>query len=255
MSRIRRSIPVMGTVATVEVGPVEENIDVQRLINEAFAWLRSVDARFSTYRHDSEVNQLHRGDIQYADCSVDLRYVLERCADLWTETDGYFDAYASGRLDPSGFVKGWAVQVASERLTEAGAVNHLVDAGGDIQTRGRPADGRRWEIGIRHPWDRDSICWAVAGTNLAVATSGTYERGPHVLDPRTGQPARALRSVTVVGRDLAITDAYATTAVAMGTHAQTWLATLTDYESAVVMEDGTCLRSAGFPAISSSPAA
>src|SRR5262245_49655475 len=143
--RIRRSIPVMGTVATVEVGPVEENIDVERLINETFAWLRSVDSRFSTYRHDSEVNRLHRGEIRYADCSADLRHVLDRCADLWADTDGYFDAYASGRLDPSGFVKGWAVQVASERLSQAGAANHLVDAGGDIQTRGRPVGADRWE--------------------------------------------------------------------------------------------------------------
>jgi thiamine biosynthesis lipoprotein len=245
----------MGTVATVEVGEVSKHVDAEWLVDEAFAWLREVDARFSTYRHDSEVNRLHRGEIRYDDCSTELRHVLERCADLWAQTDGYFDVYAGGRLDPSGFVKGWAVQVASERLTAAGAVNHLVDAGGDIQTRGRPAEGCQWEIGIRHPWDPQSICWAIGGSDFAVATSGTYERGPHVFDPRTGQPARMLRSVTVVGHDLAIADAYATAAVAMGAHVQAWLASLTDHESAVVMEDGTCLRSAGFPVISSSMAA
>jgi FAD:protein FMN transferase len=255
MTRIRRSIPVMGTVATVEVCDVAHDIDAERLVDEAFEWLRAVDARFSTYRHDSEVNRLHRAEIRYNDCSADLRHVLDRCADLWAETDGYFDVYAGGGLDPSGFVKGWAVQVASERLTEAGAVKHLVDAGGDIQTRGRPADGNRWEIGIRHPWDPHSICWAIAGSDLAVATSGTYERGPHVLNPRNGQPETTLRSVTVVGRDLAVTDAYATAAVAMGGHGRAWLAGLADYESAVVMEDGTCLRSAGFPVISAPAAA
>ncbi len=252
MTLIRRSISVMGTVATVEVGSVGVGIDVDRLIDEAFAWLREVDERFSTYRHDSEVNRLQRGDVRYHDCSEDLRDVLQRCADHWGKTDGYFDVYAGGRLDPSGFVKGWAVQVASERLSGAGVVNHLVDAGGDIQTRGRPLCADRWEIGIRHPWDPRSTCWVIAGTGLAVATSGTYERGPHVINPRTGQPARTLRSVTVVGRDLGVADAYATAAVAMGPAAETWLASLTGYESGVVMEDGTCLRSAGFPVVSPS---
>ena len=246
---VRRSEEVMGTVATVEVCGPSMDLDASQLVGEAFAWLRAVDARFSTYRYDSEVNRLHRGEIRYDECSADLRHVLDRCADLWELTDGYFDVYASGRLDPSGFVKGWAVQVASERLSAAGAVNHLVDAGGDIQTRGGPANGRLWEIGVRHPWHPESTCWVLAGSDLAVATSGTYERGPHVLDPRTGEPARVVRSATVVGRDLGLADAYATAAVAMGAAARGWLATLGDHESGIVMEDGTCFRSAGFPVV------
>src|SRR5258705_13379894 len=134
-SRLRRTESVMGTGATLELcDPLPGG--AQRLADEVFSWLHEVDRRFSTYRADSEVSRLDRGEIELADCSADLRYVLERCADLWQATDGYFDAYATGRLDPSGYVKGWSVQVASERLTAAGVVNHLVDAGGDIQARG-----------------------------------------------------------------------------------------------------------------------
>jgi FAD:protein FMN transferase len=234
----------MGTVATVDVyDPVPD----ERAVDAVFAWLHEVDQRFSTYRADSEVCRLDRGELTIDGCSSELRYVLDACARLWRETDGYFDAYATGRLDPSGYVKGWAVQVASERLHEAGAVNHLVDAGGDIQTRGRPSPNREWEIGIRHPWQKSDVAWVLTGTDLAVATSGTYERGFHVVNPRTARPAQELISVTVVGRDLADADAYATAAVAMGRAALAWLPTLRRYEVAVILDDGTAFASDSLP--------
>jgi thiamine biosynthesis lipoprotein len=93
----------------------------------------------------------------------------------------------------------------------------------------------------------DKLSWVLAGTDLAVATTGTYERGWHVLDPRTGQPARALRSVTVVGPDLGIADAYATAALAMGLPGLEWLARLPGHEAGVVTEDGLCFRSGRLP--------
>ncbi|HZN76241.1 MAG TPA: FAD:protein FMN transferase [Micromonosporaceae bacterium] len=244
MTGYRRSVTVMGTVATVELYDAP---DAERLADEVFAWLREVDRRFSTYRAGSDVNRLHRGELTLAECAPEVSEVLARCAEFWRDTDGYFDVYATGRLDPSGYVKGWSVQVASERLFAAGAVNHLVDAGGDIQTRGRPAPDARWEIGIRHPWHPASVCAVVTGTDLAVATSGTYERGCHVVDPRTGRPRGDLRSVTVVGRDLGTADVYATAAVAMGPPALRWLAGLDGYESMVVTEEGVSYRSAGLP--------
>ncbi len=234
----------MGTLATVELADPVPDIGI---LDGVFTWLHEVDRRFSTYRFDSEVNRLDRGELTERDCSDDLRHVLDQCARLWRETDGYFDAYATGRLDPSGYVKGWSVQRASELLTASGATNHLVDAGGDIQTRGGPAPDRGWEVGVRHPWDLDKVAWVLAGTDLAVATSGTYERGAHVVNPRTGTPATQLRSVTLVGPDLADADAYATAALAMGTAALAFLARLDGYASAVVTEDGACYVSAGFP--------
>jgi thiamine biosynthesis lipoprotein len=165
-----------------------------RLADEVFAWLREVDARFSTYREDSEVNRFGRGELRWAECSAGMRAVLDRCAALWRATDGYFDTYVTGRFDPSGYVKGWAVQVASDRLVEAGAPNHFLNAGGDLRVRGCTApDGAGdraagWRIGIRHPWLPMQVCWVLEGADIAVATSGTYERGPHVIDPRRGYP-------------------------------------------------------------------
>jgi FAD:protein FMN transferase len=244
--RLRRSTPVMGTVATVEIAAPVPHAD--RLVEAVFDWLHEVDARFSTYRPDSEVNRLDRGELHPDDCSEDLRHVLDRCTELWQETGGYFDTYATGRFDPSGYVKGWSVQRASELLSASGAGNHLVDVGGDIQTRGRPAPETQWEIGIRHPMDTSTVCWVVVGTDLAVATSGTYERGYHVVNPLTGTLAKALCSVTVVGRDLGTTDGYATAALAMGLPgALTWLAGLGGYEAAVVTADGEAFASDRLP--------
>jgi FAD:protein FMN transferase len=237
----------MGTVATVELRPPLPPGAADRLLTEVFDWLREVDARFSTFRATSEVSRLDRGGVALDDCSDDLRLVLAECARLWQATDGYFDAYANGHLDPSGFVKGWSVRVASERLAAAGAVNHFVDAGGDLQIRGRPAADQDWVIPVRHPWEPDQACWVLTGTDLAVATSGTYERGPHVIDPRTGRPAESVRAVTVVGPDLGIADAYATAAVAMGRSALRWLAGLDGYEAGIVMDDRTSYVSPGLP--------
>jgi FAD:protein FMN transferase len=244
--RLYRRESVMGTLATVVVcDPVPRD----GLLDETFAWLHEVDARFSTYKQESEICRLDRGELRPEQSSADVQAVLDTCADLWRRTDGFFDIYASGRLDPSGYVKGWSVQVASQRLTAAGAVNHYVEAGGDLQTHGRPAPGRQWEIGIRHPWERDKVCVVVTGTDLAVATSGLYERGLHVIDPRTGQPADLLYSVTVVGRECGVADAYATAAVAMGRAGLEWLAGLPDHETAVIMSDGTAYTSAGLPVL------
>lgn len=239
---------VMGTAITIDVldfdGPGES------LLAETVAWFHEVDRRFSTYRPDSEVLRVDRGELGLADASADLRRVMAACEELKDQTRGYFDAYASGRLDPSGYVKGWSVEVASDRLAAAGAGNHCINAGGDVRVRGTGPDGGLWRIGITHPWERLKVAWVVAGTDMAVATSGTYERGLHVIDPFTGLPADFLCSVSLTGPSIAVADAYATAALAMGERGIAWLATLSGYESAVITAAGDAYRSDGFPAVS-----
>jgi thiamine biosynthesis lipoprotein len=176
-----------------------------------------------------------------------VRSVLDRCAQLRLATDGYFDAYVTGALDPSGFVKGWAVQVASDRLLAAGSANHCLNAGGDVRARGHTFPGQPWRIGVHHPWQPVELSWVLAGTDLAVATSGTYQRGRQILNPHLGRPATELSSVTVVGADLGLADGYATAAIAMGLPALNWLARLEGHEAAVITEDGRCFRSDGLP--------
>ncbi|WP_091350139.1 FAD:protein FMN transferase [Micromonospora rhizosphaerae] len=237
----------MGTAISLDLADDLPVATLHELAEETFGWLREVDARFSTYREDSEVCRFDRGELPFSEASADLRAVLERCADLWGATDGFFDAYATGRLDPSGYVKGWSAQVASDRLLAAGAANHCLNAGGDVRVRGHSASGQPWRIGIRHPWDPTATCLVLAGTDLAVATSGVYERGHHVVDPRRGAPARGLRAVTVVGADLGLADAYATTAVAMGSAGIGWLDRLPDHLHAIVTDDARLLHSTRLP--------
>jgi len=247
---VRHVEHVMGTVVSIELADPLPGETLTKLVEDTCAWLHEVDARFSTYKDDSEVCRFRRGELLLSECSPDMRHVLNACADLWRDTDGYFDANAGGLLDPSGYVKGWSVEVASARLAAAGSANHCVNAGGDIRMRGRNADGNPWRVGIRHPWQADKLSWVLALSDGAVATSGSYERGDHVINPRTGKPAHGLRSVTVVGPDLSLADAYATAALAMGESGITWLAKLgpEGYESAVVTDDGRAFSSAGLPA-------
>src|SRR5262245_61032432 len=121
-------------------------------VEPAFAWLREVDAAFSTYREDSEISRLGRGELTIADCRPEVDEVLTRCAALERETGGYYSVRPAGRLDPSGYVKGWAVEGAARRLEDAGATSFCINAGGDVVARGGP-----WRVGIRHPEEHDKL--------------------------------------------------------------------------------------------------
>ena len=242
---------VMGTVVSIELADDRPDAELAGWVGEVCAWLHKVDRRFSTYKEDSEVCRFRRRELALEELSADMRHVLDTCADLWRDTGGYFDAYATGPLDPSGYVKGWSVEVASARLAAAGSVRHYINAGGDIRARGMAADGRPWRVGVRHPWEADKLSWVLSLADGSVATSGVYERGKHVRNPRTGKAAEGLRSVTVVGPDLAMADAYATAGLAMGEAGLAWLAkrAADGYQSAVVTDDGRAFCSAGLPVL------
>jgi len=240
---------VMGTMIALHITDELPGDRLAALADEFFDWMHEVDHRFSTYKDDSELCRLDRGEITLAECSADMREVLDTCAMLKQDTLGYFDVYATGRLDPSGYVKGWSAEVASRRLARAGSHNHFINAGGDIRTRGCPEPGERWLVPLRHPWDPDGIFLMLAGNDLGVATSGTYERGFHVIDPLTGKPAELMRSVTVAGPNLALADAYATAGVAMGMPGLQWLSELPGYHVAVITEDGQGFTSPDLPQV------
>jgi thiamine biosynthesis lipoprotein len=245
---------VMGTAISVDVrdagvGPGE--------LDDIFRWFRYVDETFSTYQDSSQISRLGRGEVAVADCDPEVGRVLERCDQVGRASGGYFDIRATGVLDPSGLVKGWSVELASAMLVERGALNHCINAGGDIRIRGEPAPGRPWRVGIVHPLEPRSLTVVVEGHHLAVATSGVAERGRHVSDPHTGRAADALASVTLVGPELTLTDAYATAALAMGLAAPAWLAGLADHEAYIVDAGGHVWWTAGFaryaPALATTP--
>lgn len=241
----------MGTTVSLELWTPLEALDHGSL-SEAFGWLHEVDARFSTYRPDSEISRLGRREMDERDASPDVQEVLAACEELRRLTDGFFDITFGGPgapPDPSGYVKGWALERAAERIAAAGARDFALNAGGDIVVRGRPPGSPAWRVGIRHPLQRQYVAAVVGLVDATVATSGSYERGAHVLDPHTGRAPSGTLSVTVIGPSLAVADAFATAALAMGAAGPAWLARVRGHESCVITADGRLLTTAGFEAL------
>lgn len=237
---------VMGTAVSLEL---RGSATPPAVVEALFAHLRDIDARFSTYRPDSEVSRLARGELQEPEASAGLRHVLAVCDHLAMDSHGAFDARRAGPdgwLDPSGYVKGWAVEEAAWLLDASGARDYLLNAGGDVIARGEASPGVPWRIGIRHPDEVDRLAAVLEVRDRAVATSGTYERGEHLLDPRTGRPARGLRSLTVVGPRLGFVDAYATAAFVMGLPGLGWVASHADHEAMAITDGDRVVRTDGF---------
>lgn len=237
---------IMGTAIGIDL----RDLDVaQDAVDAAFEALREADARFSTYRPESEISRLGRAELTLQECHPDVALVLGLCEDLRQQSGGSFNAWrcrTDGRLDPSGVVKGWAVEGSAEGLARAGARNFCINAGGDVIARGEPEASRAWRIGIRHPGQPTAVAAVVGVRDLAVATSGTYERGNHIIDPRTGIAARELLSMTVAGPSLMLADAYATVAFVMGTAGIEWVASQPGYAAYAVTTTGRVRYSEAF---------
>jgi FAD:protein FMN transferase len=208
------------------------------------AELREVDRVFSTYRSDSFVSRLAIGQIGLDDCPPEVAEVLALGEQARVESGGVFDVRRPGPggervLDPSGVVKGWAVQRAAGFLHDLADTDFCLSAGGDmvchVADDGRP----EWQIGIEDPQNPSTVTAVVPVRRGAVATSGHAHRGRHVIDARTGSAPSAVASVTVVHADLVWADIDATAAYAMGPDAVTWLRTRPGRSGLVVWEDGT----------------
>ena len=212
----------------------------QAVVEEFFLWLRSVDERFSTYRRDSQVSRIGRGELSVDGADRDLRDVLALCERVKTSSGGVFDVWShgTGGFDPSGLVKGWSIDRGAAILRRAGARNFCINAGGDILAAGDATQGKAWRVGIRHPELATRVAKVVAVHDLAVATSGAYERGAHISN--RGAPALPLElvSLSVVGPSLTLTDAYATAAFAMGEAGITWAASQPGYGVCAVTRQG-----------------
>ncbi len=233
---------LMGTTVSIDVRDADVGPEV---LDRAVAVLREHDARFTTYRDDSEIRRIDRGELAIEDAHPDVREVLSTCEVLRAESDGAFDARRDGRLDPSGYVKGWAAERAGDILRAAGARNFLLNLGGDIVAAGGPEPEKPWRVGVRHPDDAARLAIVLGIRDAAVATSGLYERGGHVTHPRTGEIPTAWRSITVLAPDLATADAIATAALAMGAGGPAWAAGRIGCEVAALDVDGRLWTSAG----------
>lgn len=209
----------------------------------ALAVLREADRVFSTYRTDSVITRLGRGELRLADCTptdaADITEVLALGEAARRDSGGAFAIERGGRLDPSGVVKGWAAQRASLHLAALPDTDFCLSAGGDIVCRTLDADSPPWRIGVENPHDPDRLAAVVPLHTGAVATSGSSRRGAHIVDARTGRPAAGLASVTVIGARLTAVDIDATAAFALGADGEQWISTRGHRAVLVVRADGS----------------
>jgi thiamine biosynthesis lipoprotein len=236
----------MGTVVSFDLRGAGDH---DAAIRAAVGWFHDVDARFSPYRPDSEVSRVDRGDLSLDDVSEDLAEVIAACDAVAAWSSGAFSAAWDGRFDPSGYVKGWSVERAARLLRRHGCADFAINAGGDVLVASSDRARTPWRIGVRHPTDATALATVLHAHDLAVATSGRYERGDHVLDPRNGRPATGAAAVTVCGPDLALADAFATAALVLGEDGPGWIATLDGYESWTAFDDGRVVATSGFPRV------
>jgi FAD:protein FMN transferase len=248
-SRIRRRVEhVMGMPISLALrGRHATTVAGDQAWQATISQLRQVDVIFSTYRSDSIINRLDRGELTIAECPAEVAEVLELGREAEEQSDGAFSIMLPAhdghrRLSPSGVVKGWAAQRAARFLAALDDTDFCLSAGGDIVCRTADPSRAAWRIGIEHPLDPNTLVAMVPIRTGAAATSGTAHRGAHLVDPRTGREPRGVASVTVIASSLTWADIDATAAYVHGGDAARWLQTRPIRSALVVWADGTTTR-------------
>ncbi len=195
--------------------------EVEKAVRAAYQTIARMDEIFSTWASGSQVSRLRRGELALSDCDPLVAQAARIGEQATGATRGAFttalpDADGMPRFDPTGLVKGWAVDLAAAELRGLPGVSWCINAGGDVLV-GRhhhvPPVGEAaapWRIGIENPHDRSQIARIVPLTDGAVATSGTAARGAHLYDPASGHAIGRPGSTSVIGPDLLWADIWAT---------------------------------------------
>lgn len=241
---MRAEIEVWGTILFVDAASRNE-VDEEALqagIDKVREFAIYVDDVFSTYKPESVISQLRRNEISIESTSEDVKDVWNRCAFAREITEGAFNPWAvEGGFDPSGLVKGWAADKCAQIMLDSGAKHVQINAAGDLTLRGGHFDAAKlevvpWSIGVVNPENRQEIVQVFNITDGSIATSGSYERGAHILDPHTGLIAIGARSATVIGPDGGLADALATALMVEGRDGAIWFShpDLAEYSAWVV---------------------
>lgn len=248
-------IPVHITLVGVKESEAEKYVsEVEKIFNE-------YDKRFSRFKETSELHKLNTAGGEWFAASLPMFQVLKKCVALAEETDGVFDpsvggvlasygyglpsnftlpspspAYrdiefkdlelsvrlAAGQvLEPASIVKGMAIDEAGKSLARSGVPGFLINAGGDIVTRGAYENGAPWNIAIGDPNNLDAIVGVIALRDAGMATSGTYQtkgtnKGQewhHLIDMRIGKPSDGFASATVIANTCEEADTEASLAI------------------------------------------
>lgn len=234
---------IMGMPITIEV--VDSTV-TQDDLDTVFAYFVSVDDTFSTYKATSEISKINAGELLAAQYSAEMKSILALSEQTKRDTNGYFDIQHDGIYDPSGIVKGWAIQNAANILRTRKFRNFYIDAGGDIQVSGYK-DKNPWRVGIRNPFNRTEIVKVLALTNQGIATSGTAIRGQHIYNPYyRATPLLDIVSITIIGPNIYEADRFATAAFAMEKKGIQFIENLAGFEGYMINADARATSTSGF---------
>ena len=244
---MRQSRLIMGMPVQLELTDMKAT---QADYDAVFEYFVAIDERFSTYKEDSEISKINRNEISESNYSSEMKEIFALAKETEKATNGFFNIHTpAGLIDPSGLVKGWAIQNAAELLRARSVSNFYIDIGGDIQTSGLDGDGAEWSIGIRNPLNtssREEIVKVVYPHGKGVATSGSYLRGSHIYNPRSSEAPHDYISLTVVGPNVFEADRYATPAFAMGKEGMYFIEELPGFEAYAIDASGIAVYTSGF---------
>lgn len=228
---------------TVEI---VDNSATDKSLQQVFNYFRQIDKIFSTYKKDSEISKINRREIDKKDYTLEVREVLTLSEKTKKQTNGYFNIWHNGYLDPSGLVKGLAIWNASKNLKKYGFKNFYIDAGGDVQVYGLNSQNKKWRVGIKNPFNQREIIKVLSLTNQAIATSGTYIRGEHIYNPITNVEQKEIVSLSVIAQNIYDADRFTTAAFAMGRRGIEFISSKKNLEGYMIDKDGTATFTNGF---------
>ncbi|HUD81104.1 MAG TPA: FAD:protein FMN transferase [Patescibacteria group bacterium] len=233
---------IMGMPITVEI--VDDSR--ARVIDDVFNYFVNVDKKFSTYKPASEITKINHG-LPADQWSKEMRQVMDLCEQTKKLSNGYFDIVHNGKIDPSGLVKGWAINNAAKLLLDKGVADFYIEAGGDIQVHGTNADKAQWVIGIRSPFNLKEIIKVITLNGKGIATSGTYIRGQHIYNPHNrSSRVDGVKSLSVIGSNVYEADRYATAAFAMGKNGIAFIESVAGLEGYMVDSNKIATYTSGF---------
>lgn len=233
---------IMGMLVTIQV---EDRNVTNEDIQEVFAYFHYLDKKFSTYKKNSEISKINKRELRISESSSEMKKILRLCQETKRQTQGYFDIKINGILDPSGIVKGYAIYQGALIFKNKGFKNFYVEIAGDIQVFGKNQNQKKWRVGIQNPFNPKEIVKVLSVSGKGVATSGNYQRGKHILNPKTKKSADEIASITVIGSNIYEADRFATAAFAMGEKGIEFIEKLDGFESYMIKKDGSAILTSG----------
>lgn len=238
---MKQTRQIMGMPITIEIAEIVD----RKIFTTIFDYFKAVDKQFSPYKKTSEVGLINQGKLKTAHYSKEMKQIITLAKKTTHQTNGYFDIYNNEAFDPSGIVKGWAIHNASKLLKQHGIKNFSIEAGGDIQVSGKNSQGKNWQVGIRNPFKGDEIVKVIEVSSNGIATSGNYERGEHIYNPK-GRLLDDVVSITVIGKNIYEADRFATAAFAMGAKGIEFIDAINGLEGYAINRQGIARLTSGF---------